>query len=137
MPSFSQASLDKLFDVHVDLRTLFLEVIKYVDCTIVCGYRNKEAQDKAFSEGNSKLRWPNGQHNKKPSMAVDVAPYPLPAWSKTVDFIYFGGYVMGIAQMLYEQGKISHKIRYGGDFSMNNRVSDEKFLDTVHFELRR
>lgn len=137
MPSFSQASLDKLFDVHVDLRTLFLEVIKYVDCTIICGYRNKEAQDKAFADGNSKLRWPNGQHNKRPSMAVDVAPYPLPPWSKTVDFIYFGGYVMGIAQMLYEQGKISHKIRYGGDFSMNNRVSDEKFLDTVHFELRR
>ena len=36
---------------------------------------------------------------------------------------------------VWENGKWHHSIRWGGDFNMNNRISDGKFLDLVHFEI--
>ena len=77
MPKFSQASFSKLATCHIDLQCLFYEVIKYFDCTILEGYRNEVDQDKAFASGHTKLHWPNGKHNRNPSMAVDVTPYPV------------------------------------------------------------
>lgn len=135
MPKFSEVSLSKLSTCHKDLQTLMNEVIKYFDCMILEGHRGQAAQEAAFKAGNSKLHWPKGKHNSSPSKAVDVSPYPMPAWSKTADFIYFGGFVMAIAIKLLEEGKISHSIRYGGDWNQNKRITDENFLDAVHFEL--
>ena len=135
MPKFSQASFSKLSTCHIDLQVLFFEVIKNVDCTILEGHRGQEDQDKAYLEGRSKLKWPEGKHNHVPSLAVDVAPYPLPKWDNVNDFIYFAGYVMGIAQKLFDDGKITHKIRCGNDWNKNFRVSDERFIDAVHFEI--
>ena len=74
MPLFSQTSKARLSTAHPDLQRLFNEVVKHWDCTIVCGHRGKEEQDKAFAEGKSKVKWPNGRHNKLPSLAVDVMP---------------------------------------------------------------
>lgn len=135
MPKFSQECFSKLSLCHIDLQVLFFQVVQNFDCTVLEGYRNQEDQEKAFAAGNTKLHYPNGKHNQQPSHAADVAPFPIPDWSNTKDFIYFGGYVMGIAQKLYDEGKITHKIRYGGDWSRNNRVSDESFQDLVHFEI--
>ena len=135
MPKFSQLSFSRLSTCHPDLQVLFYEVVRHFDCTILEGHRNQADQDAAFNRGASKLRWPNGNHNRSPSLAVDVAPYPFPGWTKTNDFIYFGGYVMGVAQLLRDQGKMTHAIRYGGDWSKNQRVSDERFTDAVHFEI--
>lgn len=135
MPEFSAHSLEKLKTCHIDLQTLFLEVIKYRDCTILEGHRNEEDQNKAFDAGKSKLRWPNGNHNATPSNAVDVAPYPLPDWKCQSDFDYFAGYVIGMAKGLYLQERISHAIRWGGDWKMTDYPSENSFNDLVHFEL--
>ena len=135
MPKFSQKSFSNLATCHMDLQVLFYEVIKHFDCTILEGHRGEAAQNAAYAAGNSKLMYPHGKHNATPSNAVDVAPWPLPLWKNTNDFFYFGGIVMGIAAMLLAEGKMTHKIRYGGDFNQNGRVSDSTFVDAVHFEL--
>lgn len=135
MPVFSKLSLSKLSTCHPELQLLFTEVIKLRDCQVLEGFRGQAAQDAAYAAGNSKLKWPNGNHNKSPSYAVDVTPYPMPAWSKTADFVYFGGFVTGVAAMLYLAGKMKYRIRYGGDFNRNDRITDSTFLDAVHFEL--
>lgn len=135
MPHFSMSSLSKLNTCHEDLQLIFKHVIELTDCTVLVGHRGEAEQDQAFDEKKSKLRFPNSKHNSSPSMAADVAPYPIPDWKKTVDFIYFGGFVMGVAELLYEQGMVRHKVRYGGDWNKNDRVSDERFFDCVHFEL--
>jgi peptidoglycan L-alanyl-D-glutamate endopeptidase CwlK len=135
MPKFSQQSFSRLSTCHIDLQTLFYEVVKHFDCTILVGFRNEEDQNKAYHEGNSRLKWPNSKHNQQPSLAVDVAPYPLPDWRKKEDFIYFCGYVMGVAKRLKEEGKITHSIRWGGDFNRNQRVSDSVIGDFLHFEI--
>ena len=130
MPKFSDKSNKILSTCDVRLQKLFNEVIKYFDCTIVCGFRNQADQDKAFAEGNSKLKWPDGKHNKTPSLAVDV----VPCFNGTLlwdakECCYMGGIVLGIAYSL------GLKIRWGGDFNRNNNVLDEKFSDLVHFEI--
>ena len=77
MPVFSVASSDKLKTCCEPLQRLFNAVILERDCIVVCGFRDQVAQDAAFDKGFSKLRWPHGRHNRNPSMAVDVLPYPF------------------------------------------------------------
>lgn len=135
MPKFSQSSFSKLSTCHQDLQVLFYEVIRYVDCTVLEGYRNKEDQDRAFAEGKSKLQFPHGRHNRQPSMAVDVIPYPID-WKDTRMHMWFGGYVQGIAQRLKDEGKMTHGVRWGGSWDGLGELNTPKQLnDLVHFEL--
>lgn len=134
MPMFSQASFSKLSTCHPDLQTVFFEVIRSFDCTILEGFRDQEDQDKAFMEGKSQLKWPHGKHNSQPSMAVDVAPYPV-EWQNVKRFCWFAGYVLGIAQKLKDEGKIIHALRWGGDWNHDFDINDNKFNDLVHFEI--
>lgn len=47
------------------------------DLTVLCGYRGEAEQNAAFDRGASKLRYPKSKHNRIPSLAVDLAPYPI------------------------------------------------------------
>lgn len=134
MPKFSQESFSKLSSCHMELQTLFYEVVRHFDCQVLEGFRNEHDQDVAFEQGNTKLKWPNGKHNKSPSMAVDVAPYPLD-WKNIKRFYWFAGFVMGIAQRLKDEGKMTYSIRFGGDWDSDKDINDQSFNDLVHFEL--
>lgn len=133
MPNFGQASKDNLSTAHPDLQRLFNEVVKNYDCTVMCGHRNEEDQNKAFHEGRSKVQWPNGKHNKLPSEAVDVAPWFVEAphirWEDKEKFYHFAGYVQAVADQL----KI--KIRWGGNWDSDDELHDQTFFDLPHFEL--
>lgn len=128
MPTFSNTSIEKLKTAHPELQRLFNEVIKYFDCIILEGHRGKEAQEKAFREGKSQLHYPNGKHNSIPSLAVDCAPFPLD-WQDTGRFIYFDGFVLGIAATL------GIEIVSGADWNSDRHMTDEKFRDLTHFQL--
>lgn len=128
MPNFSKTSLDKLATVHPDLQMLFHQVVKEFDCKVIEGYRGQEAQEKAYAEGKTKLAWPHSMHNRTPSLAIDVAPYPI-NWQDPNRFLFFAGFVMGTAHNL------GIKILWGGDWNHDYQVNDNKFDDLVHFEL--
>ena len=135
MPKFGAESKKQLETCHPDLQLLFNTVIQFVDCKVIEGHRNQAQQEKEFNEGDSKLHYPFGRHNSIPSNAADVAPYPI-LWTNLARFYWFAGIVMGVAKMLKAQGKISHDVRYGGDWNRNYEITDEKGLrDLVHFEL--
>lgn len=136
MPKFSKRSREKLETCHVDLQTLFNYVIKYFDCTIVCGYRGKEAQDKAFKDGFSKVEFPNSKHNQCPSLAVDVVPYPI-EWENVDRMRYFIGFVKGIAQMLRDYGQIEYEIVTGIDWDNDSFLKDQRFNDFPHFQIKK
>lgn len=133
MPNYSENSLRKLKECHNDLQVLFNEVIKHFDNTIITGHRGEAEQNAAYNSGHSKLKYPNGKHNSIPSNAVDVRPYPFD--NDLGRFKYFAGFVLGIAAMLKQSGLITHEIRWGGDWNMNDILSDNKFNDLFHFEL--
>ena len=141
MPSFSSSSLEKLDTCDIDLQKLFNEVVKYFDCIILEGTRTTERQKWLFDTGKSKIDGVHSKskHNYTPSKAVDVAPYfdtvPHIRWNDSKSFYFFAGKVIGISKVLFDDGIISHKIRWGGDWDSDGDLSDQSFNDLVHFEL--
>lgn len=134
MPKFSQDSFSKLSTCHIDLQTLFYEVVKTFDCQILDGHRNQVDQEQDFIAGHTKLHFPYGKHNTLPSNAVDVSPFPVD-WKNTKRFYWFAGYVIGIAQKLKDEGKINHSISWGGNWDGNIELNEQSFNDLVHFEI--
>lgn len=128
MYSFGPASRKRLATLHPLLQKLLNELIKYYDFSILEGHRGKELQDKYFKEGLSEVQWPNGMHNHYPSLAVDIAPYPID-WEDTERFCHFMGYL----QCLADQMGIA--VRWGGDWDSDGRMLDENFRDYPHIEL--
>lgn len=126
MNKFSKKSESALLTCHPDLITLFRAVIINYDCTIICGYRNKEDQEKAFLAGNSKLHYPYSKHNKQPSLSVDVAPYPID-WNDIGRFKDFANHVKAVINRLAAEKKISSLILWGGDWVT--------FKDYPHWEV--
>ena len=136
MPVYSSTSKAKLSSCHEDLQIRFTHVILEYDNTIVCGYRGKKEQDEAFDAGNSQVKYPYSKHNIIPSEAIDAAPYESTHidWGK-LQSAHFAGYVMGIADRLYAEGIMKHKIRPGSDWDMDDDVDDTTFWDACHFEI--
>lgn len=146
-PSFSEASKQKLNTCHPDLIRVFNRVIDLGwDCQILEGHRGKIAQNAAYAAGNSQLKWPNGNHNKLPSDAVDVGPYVVRPGFKGVPwpdkklrpktynadlamFYLFAGVVMGVA------AEMGVKLRWGGDWDSDKDLTDQTFNDLVHWEV--
>lgn len=139
MSKYSSASKQRLSTCHKDLQIIFNEVIKGYDCSILCGHRPEDEQQIAFEAGLSKLTFPDSKHNKVPSMAVDAGPYfselKNTDWDDAKAFAFFAGYVMAIAERLLKESKITHKLRWGGDWDGDKRTSDQTFHDLPHFEL--
>lgn len=129
MPQFSNRSAERLATCHADLQRLFNEVIKKYDCTILEGHRSNERQEELYYQGKSKLRAGFSKHNETPSIAVDVAPYPI-NWNDRNRFYHFVGYVKGVADQL------GISIRCGADWDGDNDLRDQTFFDLPHFELK-
>jgi len=126
MPKFSVKSMNKLATCDPILQEILLEVVKNYDCTILEGHRSIERQAELYSSGRSKVKL--GKHNADPSLAVDVAPYPID-WEARERFISFGSYLKGLAH-----GK-GIKVRWGADWDSDWDFKDQSFDDLVHFEL--
>lgn len=125
MASYSEKSLKKLRSCDPRLIAVFMKVIEKMDCMILFGFRGEEEQNEAFRNRASKLKWPDSKHNKTPSLAVDVAPYPLD-WQDKERFIRFAFYVLGVADAM------GIPLRWGGDWD-GDMIADD--WDLVHFEV--
>ncbi len=133
MAMFSERSKRELKTCHPALQTVFLATVKYFDCTIIEGKRNKARQNRLQEIGRSKVRWPASRHNTVEedglSEAVDVAPYPVD-WDDIERFYFFAGFVLGIARSMGIQ------LRWGGDWDSDTQITDQTFNDLPHFELK-
>ena len=116
MPNFGEMSNSLLGTCHPDLIRLFTEVIKHSDCKVTDGRRGKAAQNSAYKDGRSELEYPNSGHNKRPSLAIDVVPYPVD-YNDRERFLEFRKFVYGIAG------------------TMNIKLKKTIDWDLMHFEL--
>jgi peptidoglycan L-alanyl-D-glutamate endopeptidase CwlK len=128
MPTLSDRSLENLSLVDIRLRGVIEQAIEVVDFSVLEGHRGPDRQDEMFRTGQSKLQWPDSKHNSLPSLAVDLAPYPID-WEDTERFVFLAGVVFTIAI----QNGID--LRWGGDWDGDGSMMDETFRDYVHFEL--
>ena len=102
-----------------------------VDISLVYGYRDREAQNALYENDLSTLKYPDSKHNKKPSLAVDLQPYPFPSYEPKL----WGalGYIAGRAYQIAEQE--GFEIRWGGDWDSDGDLTDQNFDDLFHIEL--
>lgn len=136
---YSKASEEKLSTCHPDLQKVFRRVGDFWDHTIIEGHRGQAKQDEYFSQGRSKVRWPDGKHNKMPSEAVDAGPYPIiwpnkkmrpETYIKDLCRSYmFAGFVLATAHSM------GVKLRLGSDWDGDKDLNDQTFDDVPHFEL--
>ena len=111
--ALGKQSEDRLATCHLDLQRLVREVSKGVDegdlayagvrdITVLCGYRGETEQNQAVADGASKTPWPRSKHNRFPSDAVDIAPYPVrwkdPAYVRELEALH--AYTAGVAHAL-------------------------------------
>jgi len=129
MPYFGKTSKKRLSTCDSKLQKVFNEVIKHVDCSILEGHRDKDRQNKLYEEGKTKVKYPNGRHNRQPSSAVDVTPYPVD-WKDRERQTLFAGFVIGVASQM------NINLRWGGDWDQDFQVVDNRFDDFPHFELK-
>lgn len=128
MPTLSKLSLQRLETCDQRLQDVVKAAIKRIDFTVLCGFRNKQDQNDAFERGFSKVKWPNGRHNKQPSQAVDLAPYPID-WRNLDRF-------KAMMMIVKDEGaKLNVPLRFGMDFNQNDIIGDDKFIDWPHVEI--
>lgn len=128
MASFGKTSKARFNTLDTKLQLILIKAIEEYDFSIICGHRTEAEQDKVFSEGLSKVEYPNSKHNTYPSKAVDIAPYPID-WESRERFVYLAGLIKGIAATK------GIKLRWGGDWDQDNDFKDQSFNDLPHFEL--
>lgn len=129
MYSFGKASKARLETCHPDLQRLMNEVIKLYDFSVLEGHRSLETQQKYYRDNKSKLDGVNkkSKHQSSPSLAVDIAPYPID-WTRD-RFYFLAGLVFAKAD------ELGIKIRWGGDWDNDKDFKDQSFDDLPHFEL--
>jgi len=131
MPKYGTESTQILKRADTRLQYIFNELIHHYDVKLLCSYRDKVGQDKAFFvDHTSKLVWPHSKHNVLPSLAVDVVPWfvaePHIRYKDKTAFAYMAGHIMMIA------ANADIKVRWGADFDMDTILDD---WDWGHFEL--
>ena len=152
MATYGNSSQQKLNSCHPDLIIIFQEVVRIFDNAIVYGERTPGEQFELYKQGRSLIggRWviadkkkvvtykdgtiSKSNHNYSPSKAVDAVPYPI-NWKNTDRMYYFAGMVIATAIRLKDEGKVTHNIRWGGDWDRDTEVDDQTFMDLAHFEI--
>lgn len=130
MYRFGKRSLEKINTLQPELQRILHRAMSYqiMDFTVVWGYRGKEVQEEAYAVGNSTKPWPKSKHNQFPSLAVDVAPWPI-NWRDELSFARLAGIINAAAS------EESISIRWGGDWDNDGSSADQSLMDLGHVEL--
>lgn len=128
MPEFSAKSQAKLEECHPKLQFLCRKIIRHYDFTVLEGYRSPERQDEMYRTGKSKLKAGQSKHNRDPSEAIDIAPYPID-WNDSKRFFLLAG------MMFQAASEANVDLRWGGDWDGDWDFKDQTFNDLPHFEV--
>lgn len=130
---FSEASARRLLTCHLDLQRLAREALAMglIDFTITEGHRDMETQNRYYDQGKSRVKYPDGKHNKKPSRAFDAVPWIKDHISYNhLHCCVLAGIILTCAK------KLGIDVRWGGNWDMDSEpITDQDFQDLVHFEL--
>lgn len=155
---FGAGSTKQFETLHSDLQTILAWGIKHclVDFSLVEGHRPPEKQFEYYKKGREfkNGRWvvvnqkavitnvdgyhTKGKHNLLPSHAVDFCAYvpdkPKLDWD-AVHLTYIAATLVYIADQLYDDGVIQHKLRWGGNWDKDGDLADNKLYDRPHVEI--
>jgi len=145
MATFGKKSQDKLSTAHPKLQLVMNEAIKAYDFTVLYGNRSVDEQFELYKQGRqlqSDGTWKKigstvteldgkikkSKHNYSPSLAVDIAPYPID-WNNIQRFKDMAKVVLQCAKNL------NIKVVWGADWDMDGNIEEHKFKDFPHFQI--
>lgn len=138
---FGASSRERLGTCDSDLQLLAKTALacSEVDFMIVEGHRSVERQNILYKAGKSKIDGlrKKGKHNYYPSEAYDICCIVKgrAKWSEAYGS-YLGGLLRGVWEMLKMQGKVSGRLRWGGNWDGDGEIiTDQSFDDLPHFEI--
>lgn len=129
MASFSKISKQRLAGAHPLLQKIMNEAINHYDFMVLDSQRDRAAQERAFKQGNSKVHFGQSAHNWAPSIALDVAPFPID-WNDLGRFK-----VLQLEIILPIAQKMQIPIRQGIDWNRDGNLSNDGWDDYPHVEL--
>lgn len=157
--SFGKVSMKQYETLHNDLQLILDHSILEcaVDFSLIKGHRPPEKQFEYFRRGRVQQAdgsWVvvrpqsvitnvdgyrvKGTHNYNPSLAIDIAAYVTGKRELAYDLAhlaYIAGCIMTIANRLFKEGKVKHKLRWGGNWDGDGDLADNILFDAPHFEL--
>ena len=130
MNGFGRSSRKHLATVEGRGQQLAYRVLRIKDHSIICGHRKQREQDRAYREGFSNLPWPDGKHNRLPSVAMDVQTYPVPTNEQALreEQLYLLGLYKGVGS------EMDIPVRTGADWDGDGEILDNGFDDFFHVE---
>lgn len=161
MFKFSDSSLKKLNTCHPDLVKVMMVAIELsdIDFTIVYGRRSIKEQQALYAQGRTtpgsivtncdgvihkskhnatlELYFGDKEAIDHKSEAVDIAAYVNGKISwKPTELCYIAGVVDIVAKMLYKEGEITHKIKWGGNWDGDGEIiTDQTLIDLPHYQI--
>jgi peptidoglycan L-alanyl-D-glutamate endopeptidase CwlK len=139
MFAFSERSLNNLKGVHPKLVEIVNRALELSPCdfTVLEGVRSQARQDELWAQGRTKpgviVTWvqTSGTHGIQSDgygHAVDLAPYPI-------DWNDFNRFDQVANAMLAAATELGVKIRWGGNWDMDDTIHERGESDSPHFEL--
>ena len=130
--NFGRTSSDNLSTTKPNIQMVMIDAISLgiMDFSIIEGHRGMVLQNKYYDLGKSKVKFPDGKHNKITSEAVDAAPFinGKVSWNK-LHCCVLAGIILACA------AKLGVKLRWGGNWDMDSEpITDQDFQDLVHYE---
>ena len=145
MAKFGQNSLDKLATCHPDIQKVMHEAIKHYDFTVLYGHRTAAEQLSLYKQGRKLVdgKWvrigktvtdkdgtvKKSKHNYSPSVAIDIAPYPI-NWNNLTRFKELKEVVFKAAE------KVGVKLVWGADWDGDGDIAEHSLQDYPHYELK-
>ena len=153
------AGSKKVYDtLHEDLQTIISWGLTKcaVDFTLYEGHRPPEKQFEYYKKGREfkNGRWVvvnkkavitnidgyhvKGKHNYNPSHAVDLRAYVPDKEGLTWDSVhltYIAASLIVIADFLFDDGLVQHKLRWGGNWDKDGDLADNTLVDRPHLEI--
>ncbi|MBM96015.1 MAG: peptidase [Oceanospirillaceae bacterium] len=136
--SFGRRSASNLMTCDTRLQAVARRALGYgvMDFSVTEGHRSLLRQKELYDDGMSQIdgiRF-KGKHNKTPSEAMDLLPYPavvngINVWNDHQRFAVLAGLIMAAAA---EEGVT---VRWGGDWDGDGNNADSTLHDMPHFEL--
>jgi hypothetical protein len=162
-PTFGTRSRNHLATCHADLVLLCDTVIRYVDFSVIDGWRSPERQNEAVVKKRSKLLWPKGNHNamrfpggpmldqeqlgrvaRREDGTYALDGESVVGCSLAIDFTPYpfhgwndaGAFLMIVGAFRVVALQLGLAARFGADWDSDWQTTDQTFHDLGHVELR-
>lgn len=143
MYGLGQKSTELLSKAHPAWTLIIQAALLYIDIQVVESLRDKDTQNRFAAEGKSKLKYPEGRHNRtldpkfaekslELSDALDLVIHPFGYTTPgTKAIVYAAGIIRAEAK------RLGFTVRWGGDWNSDGAMNDRRgeFYDPWHFEL--